>query len=434
MSRDRRNSYETKVFLELARRSVSGSWAYVLVVAATGLLTDYPTRYPEAYWLTAVAMAVAIAARFWVPRRLPRKFSGEPGLWRFRFRLAILGGPLVWGAFLALTNVLYGEDWVCALLVILTTGIAAGATTAFHPDLKLHRLFQFLLWLPVIVVALLGYGTGPALGFLGVIFVGYLLWQGEEQARHYWRAIRVRERLAEKTDQLEEHNRIKDEFLAVITHDLRNSIQSVILFSHNLKRRSHDPVLLELGGHLRESGNYMKELLDDLHDLARLGMQALKMKAEEVDLVSLVERVLAEQTQPASEGQIELKYQNRESHVNLVGDAVRIRQILANLVSNAIKYNKPGGWVEVRTRLEGEEAVVEVADSGVGIDPEHQARVFDLFSRVGNEPVDGSGLGLAITRQLVELHQGSLELESELDNGSVFRVRLPRNGPSALAS
>lgn len=434
MSRDRRHIYETKVFLELARRSVSGSWAYVLVVAATGVLTDYPQRHPEVFSLTATAMVVAIAARFWVPRKLSRRFSEQPQLWKFRFRLAILGVPLVWGAFLALTNMLYGQDWVCALVVILTTGIAAGATTAFHPDRKLHRLFQFLLWLPVVVVCLLGYGTGTALGILGLIFIGYLLWQGEEQARHYWRAIRVRERLAEKTEELEEHNRIKDEFLAVITHDLRNSLQSVILFSHSLKRRSQDPLLLELGGHLRETGHYMKELLDDLHDLARLGMQALKMKAEEVDLVSLVERVLAEQTEPASESQIELKQLNSLGNVSLVGDAVRIRQILANLVSNAIKYNKPGGWVEVRTRLEGEEAVVEVADSGVGIDPEDQPHVFDLFRRVGGERADGSGLGLAITRQLVELHQGSLELESEVDRGSVFRVRLPRRGPRAIAS
>ena len=406
----------------------------MLVVLCTGLFTDYSDRYPRVFWITALAMVVAIAVRFWVPRRLPRDFVQRPGTWKLRFRAAILGVPLVWGIFLGLTNWLYGKDWVCALVVILTTGIGAGACTAFHPDRKLHRTFQILLWVPVVVVSLLGYGTGPGLGVLGVVFTGYLLWQGEEQARHYWRAIRVRERLAEKTEELEAHQKIKDEFLAVITHDLRNSIQSVILFSFNLKRRCEDPVLLELGEHLRDSGNYMKELLDDLHDLARLGMKALKMKAEEVDLVSLVERVLVEQNEPANESQIELKQANAESSLNLVGDAVRLRQILANLISNAIKYNRPGGWVEVRTRQEGDQAVLEVADSGVGIEPEHQAHVFDLFRRVGGGPVDGSGLGLAITRQLVELHQGSLELESKPNEGSVFRVRLPRQGPSTLAS
>ncbi|MCA9793798.1 MAG: HAMP domain-containing histidine kinase, partial [Candidatus Eremiobacteraeota bacterium] len=413
--------------------SVSGSWAYLLVVIATGLMTDYPRRFPHLFGMVAGAMVVVIAARLLLFKALKTGFAHRPEVWRFRLRAAILATPLVWGFFQAATTHLYQREWTCALVVILTSGMAAGATTAFSPDLALHRNFQLLLWTPTIVVNALGLGSGYALAGLACLFTGYLLWQGREHSRQYWRSVKTRQRLARQTAELESHQRIKDEFLAVITHDLRNSLQSVLLFTSTLKHRTQDPVVREMGDHMRETGTYMKELLDDLHDLARLGMKALKMKAEEVNLVAIVERVLAEQNEPAGEGRIHLRLSSPERELSLMADEVRLRQILANLISNAIKYNRPGGWVEVRTRVEGEQVVVEVEDSGIGIQPEDHDRVFELFSRVDGATVEGSGLGLAITRQLVELHEGSLELESQPDKGSVFRVRLPRSGPAALA-
>ncbi|MBC7225055.1 MAG: histidine kinase, partial [Anaerolineae bacterium] len=109
------------------------------------------------------------------------------------------------------------------------------------------------------------------------------------------------------------------------------------------------------------------------------------------------------------------------------GDAQRLRQVFLNLLSNAIKYNRPGGWVAVRVQEQpGGTVAVAVQDSGKGIAPEHLPRLFEKFFRVDDEEVPkGSGLGLAIARQIVEAHEGRIEVQSELGKGSTFTVVLP---------
>ncbi|MBI3929217.1 MAG: HAMP domain-containing histidine kinase [Armatimonadetes bacterium] len=413
---------------ELARRSLSGTWAYFLVVLVAALGTPYYQDYPLVLTTTVVLATVVGVLRLWVASSTLQNYARAPEAWRRRLRWAIYLTPVVWGFFLSTTMVLYGQAWTSALVMVLTAGIAAGATAAFNPDFPLVRGFQVILWVPAIVVCLTGRGGGFPVALLASIYLGYLLWQGKVQNRDYWRALEDREMLRIQTERLEETHRIKDEFLAVVTHDLRNALQGMMLYSNLVRRRARDPELVEMGNSLRESGKYMNELVNDLHDLARLGMKAIRLAPEEVDVQDIIARVIEEQNQPAGEQKVELR-RGPTPAVKVVADRVRLRQILANLVSNAIKYNRQGGWVEVRTRQDGENVIVEVEDSGIGIEPEQQHRVFELFSRVHEGRIEGSGLGLAITRQLVELHEGSLELESSVEKGSTFRVRLPLGGP-----
>lgn len=417
-----------QAYRELARRSLSGSWAYFLVVLVAALGTSYYHHYPMVL-LTVVATALVVGLiRLSVARCLLERYSQAPETWRQRFRLSILSTPAVWGSFMAVTMLLYGAEWTSALVMVLAAGIAAGATSAFNPDFDLLRAFQAILWVPTIILGLAGKGGGFPIALLAGIYLAYLLWQGKVQSREYWRSAEDREMLRIQSARLEEAHRIKDEFLAVVTHDLRNALQGVLCYSHMLRHRSQDPELLAMAANLRESGGYMNELLNDLHDLARLGMKAIRLEPTEVDLADVIHQVLTEQNHPAASHRIQLR-QGPTPAVKVVADRVRLRQILANLVSNAIKYNREGGWVEVRTRQDGDQIVVEVEDSGHGIEPADQQHIFELFTRAHSGPVDGSGLGLAITRQLVELHEGSLELESAVARGTTFRVRLPLKGP-----
>ena len=239
------------------------------------------------------------------------------------------------------------------------------------------------------------------------------------------RRVEMEQRLVEE---LRHANQIKDEFLAVATHDVRNALQGVLSYARILARKTGgDPSLAGLTNDLHEAASYLKALINDLHDLARLGMQAIRLHPSRLDLRDLVGPIVDLHAEFAREEQVELCFPSPGPPLILEADPLRLRQILSNLVSNAIKYNRPGGRVEVRWREEDEEAVVEVQDTGIGIRPEHRDAVFDLFRRVGSSSrkAEGSGLGLTITRQLVELHNGRMELESEPGVGSTFRVRLP---------
>ncbi len=234
-----------------------------------------------------------------------------------------------------------------------------------------------------------------------------------------------------RLDEEREANRIKDEFLAVVTHDLRNTIQGVMSYSQLLQRKAADPKMQMLARGIVDSARHMSNLTNDLHDLARLGMQAMRVEPETCPLAEAVDQVLEEFQEFAQQQKVTLRPAEIPPELSCRADPVRLRQVLSNLVSNAIKYNREGGWVAVTAGREPASGgvVIVVEDSGIGIAPEDQVRVFDLFTRASNHRRrDSSGLGLAITKRLVELHGGTVELESQPPQGTRFRVYLPDQG------
>jgi len=226
-------------------------------------------------------------------------------------------------------------------------------------------------------------------------------------------------------EELKRAQKIKNEFLAVVTHDLNNAMQGVLSYSQLVQRRAQDERMIKISKGLVDTAMYMRVLTHDLHDLARLGMSAIRLEPVPLDLAELVSLSCQALTEFARSENVELREPQVESQP-LVADQVRLRQVVDNLVSNAIKYNRPGGWVEVRLGREDGRVVLEVQDTGIGIDPSEQEQVFGLFQRASsNKRKDSSGLGLSIARQLVEMHGGELTLASVPGEGSTFRVSLP---------
>jgi signal transduction histidine kinase/CBS domain-containing protein len=224
----------------------------------------------------------------------------------------------------------------------------------------------------------------------------------------------------------QESNRIKDEFLAVVTHDLRNTIQGVMSYSQLLQRKVVEPRLQIMARGIVESARHMSNLTNDLHDLARMGMQAMRVEPQTCQLLQAVEQVLEEFADFASQEKVELKTPQVDPALTCRADPVRLRQVLSNLVSNAVKYNHPEGSVLVTAQAVDQGVRITVQDTGIGIPTEEQATIFDLFTRAANHRRrDSSGLGLAISKQLVELHGGSLELRSVPGEGCTFSVFLP---------
>ncbi len=228
---------------------------------------------------------------------------------------------------------------------------------------------------------------------------------------------------------LKQSNQIKDEFLAVVTHDLRNSIQGILALAQLLERKSADASQKNLSQAIQDSVRHMSSLTGDLHDLAKLGMQAIRLNLGPCNIVSIVSLVLDEFREFAHQEEVQLECAEMPSELILKADPVRIRQIISNLVSNAIKYNRKGGWVRIRASQETEALPairLSIQDCGIGIAADEIGAVFQLFKQAtNNRRLDGSGLGLSISQQLAELHGGSLSATSELGEGSVFSLYLP---------
>ena len=259
-------------------------------------------------------------------------------------------------------------------------------------------------------------------------------------------AVRTREseRLAEelraRADALAETDRRKDEFLAMLAHELRNPLGAIANASHVLAQigasQPSVPPMQRAVGVIQRQIQHLVRLVDDLLDVSRITRGKIELRLEPVDLRDAV-RGAVEMTRPIVEGkQHSLRVELPPEPLPVHADPTRLEQVLGNLVRNAAKYTEPGGRIEVSAWSEGGEAVARVRDNGIGIPPELLPRIFDLFIQ-GEQSLDrsggGLGIGLTLVRRLVEMHGGRVEARSDgVGQGSELTVRLPLNVGAGL--
>jgi signal transduction histidine kinase/CheY-like chemotaxis protein len=234
-------------------------------------------------------------------------------------------------------------------------------------------------------------------------------------------------RVAERTRALEEANQSKSRFLAAASHDLRQPVTAIGLLVGMARERTQDAALGGLLDRVQAAAKALEVLLRGLLDLSRLETEAAKPKPEPVALQPLFDGIGAHAQSAAADKGLRLRLRPT-SHV-VQSDPVLLEQVLRNLVDNAVRYTQRGG-VLVAARAQGDGSVrVQVWDSGCGIAPQDQARIFEAFVQLGNPGRDrsqGQGLGLAIVRRAVDLLGHPLALRSQPGTGSCFTIVLPR--------
>ena len=231
---------------------------------------------------------------------------------------------------------------------------------------------------------------------------------------------------------LSEADRRKNEFLATLAHELRNPLAPISNAVQVLRRRgARDEQTVESSSALLERQvGQMSRLVDDLIDMSRITTGRIELRKERVNLSSVV-RQAVESTRPQYRSMHqELKISMPDEPVVLVADPARLAQVLGNLLNNASKFSDRGGHVRLTVRLEDDDVVIRLRDDGIGMAPDEIPRVFDMFTQLDTSlerSRDGLGIGLTLVRTLVELHGGTVSVNSEgRGRGSEFVVRLPR--------
>jgi two-component system CheB/CheR fusion protein len=225
-------------------------------------------------------------------------------------------------------------------------------------------------------------------------------------------------------------NRMKDEFLAMLSHELRNPLAPISAALDIVHQRAgNDPVVQRTLEVSERQLNHMSRLLDDLLDVARITQGKIRLRKEAVDLARVVGEAVEAARPVVAERGLRLEVALPPESVPLEGDPVRLAQVVANLVNNAIKFTPRDGRIDVALTADAGTAVLRVRDTGIGIAPEMLPRVFDLFvqaDRTLARAQAGLGIGLTLVRQLAERHGGTGEAHSAgLGQGSEFVVRLP---------
>jgi signal transduction histidine kinase len=253
------------------------------------------------------------------------------------------------------------------------------------------------------------------------------LLEAEQAARAEAEAIQ--RLLTEQNTRLRELDLMKDEFVSLVSHELRTPLTSI---------RGYLELLLEEGGNLTSeqerflgvvdrNSERLLDLVGDLLFLAQVDAGKLTIEREDVDFEQVVQDSVETLRPIAESRRIEL-VTSIAPVPGLVGDRARLAQVLDNLLSNALKFTPEGGRVSVSLHADGDRAVVEVQDNGVGIPGAEQNRLFERFfrsSRATENAIPGTGLGLAITKAIAERHGGRISVESEEDVGTSVRVELP---------
>ena len=242
------------------------------------------------------------------------------------------------------------------------------------------------------------------------------------------------QRLETENRQIQEASRLKTEFLSNMSHELRTPLNAVIGFAELLNSGSiplESPKYQEFVGHIANSGRHLLELIHDVLDLSAIEAGKLKFSPEPVILSQIVDEVVEVLHNSADDNGLVICTEIDTGTSDLVLDPVRLKQVLYNYLSNAIKFTPEGGRVTVRARAEGDEHFrIEVEDTGIGIAEADQARLFVQFQQLDggySKRHQGTGLGLALTRRLVEAQGGSVGVRSTLGVGSVFYLVLRGN-------
>lgn len=260
------------------------------------------------------------------------------------------------------------------------------------------------------------------------------------------RAEAERERLLqseqEARDTAEKANQLKDEFLATLSHELRNPLNVILGYSELLLRMPEiegSARLAKMGEALRRNAQSQSQLINDLLDLSRLQRGKISLNLETVSLPAIIDSAVETVRTDAAAKEIEIRLHASDQLLLVEGDRLRLQQIAWNVLNNAVKFTPAGGNIEISLGNDDSGAVLKVTDTGQGIDASFLPHVFEMFRQAdgsNRRRHGGLGIGLALVRQLVQLHGGTISAESDGPNrGSQFTIRLPLlREPASLSS
>ena len=234
--------------------------------------------------------------------------------------------------------------------------------------------------------------------------------------------------LGAQNERLRELDRLKDEFVALVSHELRTPLTSIIGYIQLLRdERASDLDTDHFAEVIERNAERLLRLVGDLLFLSQMQSGQLALEVRDIDLASLALEAVEEARPEAERKHIDLVLSGG-GIPRLAVDPTRIAQLFGNLISNAVKFTPEGGKVEVTLAREGREAVLSVADTGIGIAAADRERIFERFYRTEaatQRVIPGTGLGLTISRAIVDAHRGSITVRSDGEHGSTFTVRLP---------
>jgi signal transduction histidine kinase len=417
---------------DIARRALPGVWVNMGMVQFILLSGTFFTNHPLVTSAFAVVVMLGCLLRLFLVLRKNSVYNRNPRRWGTAFAACLFVCSAAWGSLCAFTYINYGYfNWNSLLLTFTVLGITAGALVSFSPRLGYLSWHILPILVPCIAADLYLGREGYAVAMITSIYAGFLLIQGKHLNTDYWKSVRDRSQLESAKKMAEAANEAKSSFLANMSHELRTPMNGIIgmtelALDSNLSAEQRD--WLDTA---RSSAECLLDLLNEMLDFSKIEAHKVELELVPFDLGRMLQEMIKVFTQQARQKGLVLALRiSPQVPAGIVGDPGRLRQILINLLGNAVKFTHTGG-IELRVELEtGNSKDVclyfSVSDSGIGIPKDKQEVIFQPFSQADGSMTrryGGTGLGLTISARLVQLMGGNLSLESEHGKGSTFHFR-----------
>lgn len=424
-------------------RQLPNSFAAAMVVTLYMVVTAWPYTPLKTIAAWLVAQTLAQIHRFWIYRRYTRSelTTENASRWSRRYTEYMAVAGLVWGGCIFLFFHL-AVPISLALTMCGLYGIAAGSVpgNAYNPP-GAYVFLGVIFGLVMLRMVMLGDGGHIALGIASILFVGIMVLFCRVQYRTLMDGFLIRFENADLLEQLkvqkkdaedararaEQASLAKSQFLAAASHDLRQPLHALGLFSASLQELKLDEKGSEIVARIHNNIDALEQLFNALLDISKLDAGVIRPNLSSVSANTIFARLKTYFDGAAAEKHLSLSFAPSSAHV--LADPILLERILGNLIANAIRYTQTGGVVVGCRRHAGGEIRFEVWDSGIGIAPRDGKRIFEEFVQVGNPERDrrkGLGLGLAIAQRTAELLGTRIVLSSLPGRGSVFRFALPR--------
>ena len=413
---------------DITRRALPGIWASLATVQFVLLGGTFFKDQPVITSIFATAAMTAGIARLLLVLRKGDIYPRNPRGWRAAYCVCLGIFSASWAWISGYSYVTYGySHWNSLLLTICLMGISAGGLVSLTPRLLYLNWHILPLLFPGIVLDLYLGGQGYGMALIATVYMMFLLVQSRHLNRDYCKAVNDRQLLEHAKKLAEAANEAKSSFLANISHELRTPMNGVIGMTELALETSLSEEQRDLLGTARDSAVSLLEMLNDVLDFSKIEARKLDLEQIRFDMRKLVSETAKVFAMQARQKGLLFSCKIGPAPAEVIGDPGRLRQVLINLLGNAIKFTHAGS-VEVHVSVETatqEEVCLRfvVIDTGIGIPADKQTIIFQPFSQADGSMTrkyGGTGLGLTISARLVELMGGKIWVVSEPKKGSAF--------------